>query len=49
MVVSGETKPLILRDKESIKKSEEIINKWFSPINPISQILEHFYKQRQKN
>lgn len=49
MVISSETSSLIVRDKKSIEKSEMIINKWFCPINPISQIVEHFYKQRQKN
>ncbi len=38
-------KDKILTDKILTDK----INKWFCPINPITQVLEHFYKERKKN
>ena len=36
-------------DKVKDKILTDKVNKWFCPINPITQVLEHFYKERKKN
>lgn len=45
-MITGSTNTVVVRNK---KESEARVNSWFSPINPISQVIEYFYKQRKNN
>jgi len=38
-----------MKNKTKKKDLTDKVNKWFCPINPITQVLEHFYKERKKN